>query len=564
MLARIPADVSKRLLILTCAAALVSAACNNFPQVNVSYGHGREFVPYVADHLDDAGLGNAIALDKDGVPFVSYLIFPGQLAPGAIPVPRPIGAPFITTGGDKPKNGAAVGVASVGNDGVWTRGAAAEVPVDNPPVGVTIPYGPATIANLVGATADNTNGTDIAIDANGGKHVVWAGPDGVWYVGGAGTFADTEKQLEKWDPPLVHAGPVGRPSVTVDDANHPWVAYAIDTADGQDVRVATFDGSKWSTQTAASVGACSGCRGSGPAPIAVDAGGPLVVYVDGANGAVMAARSSGGAWTTETVQAGIDPSGLSVAVGKDGVPWVTYYTGDGAVNLATTSGAGWTTAKVAAAQPGEGAGNAAETTGVAVDDGGKIDVAWYDDAKKSVLLASGDGSSFKPISTPGTDNGAYPSLAVTADGSRVFLAWYDLDSQNLLVGILGDVTDVLVAQPSPTSQAAPPTSSPPPVTCPKGGLELAAPAGAAATGFAETTLSAPADKAFTICFDNQDSSVPHNVDVYDHQGGTSIAKGNVITGPAQELLDVPGEPAGTYFYQCDIHPQTMTGTLTVR
>jgi len=56
-LARIPADVSKRLLILMCAAALVTAACNNFPVVNVSYGKGQQFVPYVADNLDDAGLG---------------------------------------------------------------------------------------------------------------------------------------------------------------------------------------------------------------------------------------------------------------------------------------------------------------------------------------------------------------------------------------------------------------------------------------------------------------------------------------------------------------------------
>jgi plastocyanin len=27
---------------------------------------------------------------------------------------------------------------------------------------------------------------------------------------------------------------------------------------------------------------------------------------------------------------------------------------------------------------------------------------------------------------------------------------------------------------------------------------------------------------------------------------------------------VPGQPSGTYFYQCDVHPTTMTGTLTVK
>ena len=108
MLARIPADVSKRLLILTCAAALISGACSNPPEAQVNFGEGDEFVPFVADHLDNAGLGNAVALDKDGVPFVSYFIFPEVPKEGAIPIPRPIGAPFITTGGDDPKDAAAV------------------------------------------------------------------------------------------------------------------------------------------------------------------------------------------------------------------------------------------------------------------------------------------------------------------------------------------------------------------------------------------------------------------------------------------------------------------------
>ena len=160
MLARIPADVSKRLLILTCAAALLAGACSNLPEADVNFGSGKEFVPYVADHLDDAGLGNAVALDKDGVPYVSYFIFTAKPVPGAIPIPRPLGAPFITTGGDKPKDGAAVGVASVSSDGIWTRGAAAQV-IDSP-TGIIVPYDPDTVDGLIGATPDNTNGTDIA------------------------------------------------------------------------------------------------------------------------------------------------------------------------------------------------------------------------------------------------------------------------------------------------------------------------------------------------------------------------------------------------------------------
>jgi plastocyanin len=43
-----------------------------------------------------------------------------------------------------------------------------------------------------------------------------------------------------------------------------------------------------------------------------------------------------------------------------------------------------------------------------------------------------------------------------------------------------------------------------------------------------------------------------------------IVSGDVITGPAQELVDVPSQSAGAYFYQCVVHPTTMTGTLTVK
>ena len=143
----------------------------------------------------------------------------------------------------------------------------------------------------------------------------------------------------------------------------------------------------------------------------------------------MAARLTGATWTTETVQTGITPSGLSVAVDANGTPWVTYYTGDGAVNLATTSGAAWTTAKVADAKPGDGTGNLAETTACR----GRRTTA--PSTSPGTTLADTtrapgerrDGSSFKPIDTTGTEGGAFPSLAVTPDGSRVFLAWYDVE-----------------------------------------------------------------------------------------------------------------------------------------
>ena len=407
-----------------------------------------------------------------------------------------------------------MGVANVSADGV-ARGAAAQ-PIDDP-AGINVPcprHGRRPHRRHGG---EHGEWHDIAIDGNGGKHVVWAGGDGIWYATGTASFAGSATAIEEWTPPLAHAGPLGRPSVTVDDAGQPWVAYAIDSPGGQEIHVATTDGTDWTIETAATIDGCPGCRDSGPAPIAVNADGPLVIYIDGGSQAVMAARQTGSTWTTETVETGVSASVLSVAGDANGVPWVTYYTGDGAVNLATSSGAGWTSAKIADAKPGNGTGDFAETTAVAVDDEGTVYASWYDSGGQTVHLASSpDGTTFEPIDTNGTLGGAYPSLAVTPDGKRVFLAWYDVATQNILLGVLGDVTDVLVANPSPTPEAAPPTSAPPAAECPpKTGIELVAPAGAAATGYAETTLTAPADADFTICFDNQDSGVQHNVDVFD-------------------------------------------------
>ena len=52
---------------------------------------------------------------------------------------------------------------------------------------------------------------------------------------------------------------------------------------------------------------------------------------------------------------------------------------------------------------------------------------------------------------------------------------------------------------------------------PGGGVvvALAAPEGAAATGFSTDALSVPSDEPFTLAFDNADPAVPHNVVIYD-------------------------------------------------
>jgi plastocyanin len=83
--------------------------------------------------------------------------------------------------------------------------------------------------------------------------------------------------------------------------------------------------------------------------------------------------------------------------------------------------------------------------------------------------------------------------------------------------------------------------------------------------FVPVELEAPAGEAFTLAFANEDPGVQHNVAIYVDEGaGEPIAVGEQVAGPATTSLDVPSQEAGSYFFRCDVHPTTMTGTIEVR
>ena len=82
------------------------------------------------------------------------------------------------------------------------------------------------------------------------------------------------------------------------------------------------------------------------------------------------------------------------------------------------------------------------------------------------------------------------------------------------------------------------------------------------TAFDQTTLTAPADKPFAIAFTNNDAGTSHNVEIKD-SSGSDVFKGTIFAGVATQTYAVPALKAGTYAFNCTVHP-TMTGTITVK
>ena len=80
--------------------------------------------------------------------------------------------------------------------------------------------------------------------------------------------------------------------------------------------------------------------------------------------------------------------------------------------------------------------------------------------------------------------------------------------------------------------------------------------------FDVSTLATPADKPFKITFDNKDDKTNHDVDILD-AAGTKVYDMKDFPGPAVKTFDVPALKAGTYKFECSIHPALMIGQLTV-
>jgi plastocyanin len=82
--------------------------------------------------------------------------------------------------------------------------------------------------------------------------------------------------------------------------------------------------------------------------------------------------------------------------------------------------------------------------------------------------------------------------------------------------------------------------------------------------FDRDCLAAPANQPFTLTLNNQENGIPHNVSIYPNgQAGNALFKGGMVTGVQTTVYRVQGLAPGTYYFQCDVHPD-MNGALVVR
>jgi plastocyanin len=84
--------------------------------------------------------------------------------------------------------------------------------------------------------------------------------------------------------------------------------------------------------------------------------------------------------------------------------------------------------------------------------------------------------------------------------------------------------------------------------------------------FSPRTVNASVGVPVTVNFDNQDAGVLHNIAFYtNRQATTPIKVGEIFPGVAarETTFTAPTAP-GAYFFRCDVHPDTMTGTFNVR
>jgi cytochrome c oxidase subunit 2 len=87
---------------------------------------------------------------------------------------------------------------------------------------------------------------------------------------------------------------------------------------------------------------------------------------------------------------------------------------------------------------------------------------------------------------------------------------------------------------------------------------------ASQTSWDKDCVGVVAGAPFQITITNKDRGIDHNFAIYDSPDlGHRFYLSGTVTGVATKTFTAPALPAGTYYFQCDIHGPAMAGTLVV-
>jgi plastocyanin len=83
--------------------------------------------------------------------------------------------------------------------------------------------------------------------------------------------------------------------------------------------------------------------------------------------------------------------------------------------------------------------------------------------------------------------------------------------------------------------------------------------------FDTSTITLPANQAYTLTFDNKDAGIQHNIAIFPSETELTnpLFRGDLITGPDTAEYKIPPLDPGTYYFHCDVHPQ-MNGQVIVK
>jgi hypothetical protein len=83
--------------------------------------------------------------------------------------------------------------------------------------------------------------------------------------------------------------------------------------------------------------------------------------------------------------------------------------------------------------------------------------------------------------------------------------------------------------------------------------------------FESRRLVAVADSEINLTLANEDAGVLHNFALYRSRDAKDVLfRGEIVMGIAEEQYMFTAPSPGSYFFRCDAHPDTMTGTFVTR